>query len=242
MVIRDGKALLIQRGHNPGKGSWQIPGGYVEADETVADAVVRECFEEAGITAEVVDVLGFRHSVGGNGSIGGPSTNIYVVFRLRPIAGEPAADGDETAAAGYFSLEEIEGMDRVQSLSRWAIQRALNSGAGFSTAYTAADPSRPGWTLYGVTLPDGVEPVSVAVPARPPAALVRPPARAGPVDQDRRAPDWSGSAGLHRSHPLRWPVALAQGAVDLAQQPQQLVALLRRQAVELGGDDGLVLR
>jgi ADP-ribose pyrophosphatase YjhB (NUDIX family) len=170
VVIRDGKALLIQRGHNPGKGSWQIPGGYVEADETVADAVVRECFEEAGITAEAVDVLGFRHSIGGAGSIGGPSTNVYVVFRLRPIAGEPVADGDETAAAGYFSLEEIEGMERVQSLSRWAIQRALNSGPGLSTAYAASDPSRPGWTLYGVALPEGVDPVSVAAPPRPPAS------------------------------------------------------------------------
>ncbi|HEX2036526.1 MAG TPA: NUDIX domain-containing protein [Chloroflexota bacterium] len=170
VVIRDGKALLVQRGMNPGKGSWQIPGGYVEADEEVASAVVRECLEEAGITAEVTDVLGFRHSIGGQGSIGGPSTNIYVVFRLRPIAGEPTCDGVETAAAGYFSLEEIESMERVQSLSKWAIQRALCSGPGLSPVYRASDLSRPGWTLFGLPLPEGVEQVPLARPAPTPLA------------------------------------------------------------------------
>lgn len=178
VVIRDGKALLVQRGINPGKGSWQIPGGYVECDEEVSHAVVRECFEEAGVTAEVVDVLGFRHSIGGQGAIGGPSTNIYVVFRLRPIDGEPIADGDEVAAAGYFTLEEIASMDRVQSLSKWAIQRALEcaSGTGLQQAYRNEDFSRPGWALFGLPLPDGVEPVEVAVrrpdvPAQPPESV-----------------------------------------------------------------------
>ncbi len=135
VVIRDGKALLVQRAHNPGKGSWQIPGGYVEADEAVAEAVVRECLEEAGVVTEVVDVLGFRHSIGGQGSIGGPSTNVYIVFRLRPISGEPCADGIEASAAGFYSLDEIERMDRVQGLSSWAIQRALEGGPGLHPAH-----------------------------------------------------------------------------------------------------------
>src|SRR5688572_11157216 len=79
VVLRDGKALLIRRGHEPGRGWWQIPGGYAEADEEVVHAVEREVLEEAGIAAQVVDVLAFRHSVGGQGSIGGPSTNIYIM-------------------------------------------------------------------------------------------------------------------------------------------------------------------
>src|SRR3546814_12759835 len=42
VVIRDGKALLVQRGQNPGRGSWQIPGGYVEHDEAILEAWERE--------------------------------------------------------------------------------------------------------------------------------------------------------------------------------------------------------
>lgn len=175
VVIRDGRALLVQRGQNPGKGSWQIPGGYVEVDEDVAEAVTRECLEEAGVTARVVDVLGFRHSIGGQGAIGGPSTNLYVVFRLEPVSGEPTCDGDEIADARYFSLDEIEQMDRVQSLSKWSIQRALESGSGLVQAHRSTDLSRPGWALFGLPLPDGVEQVPITVTGRPASVPAQPP-------------------------------------------------------------------
>ena len=42
VVIRDNKALLVQRGINPNRGAWQIPGGYVESDEEILSAVERE--------------------------------------------------------------------------------------------------------------------------------------------------------------------------------------------------------
>ena len=52
VVIRDGKGLLIQRGINPNRGAWQLPGGYVEADEDIVEAVQREVLEEAGVEAK----------------------------------------------------------------------------------------------------------------------------------------------------------------------------------------------
>ena len=150
VVIRDERALLIQRGINPSRGDWQIPGGYVESDEEISDAVEREVLEEAGIVARVSDVVGIRHSVAG--SIGGPSANVYVVFRLQVVSGEPRHDGEETIGAGYFSLEEIELMDRVQSLSVWAIQRALAipPGAGFTLYRDVVPSGRAGWSLFGM--------------------------------------------------------------------------------------------
>lgn len=153
VVLRDGKALLIRRGHEPGRGWWQIPGGYAENDEVVVDAVRREVAEEAGIEARVVEALGFRHSVGGKGSIGGPSTNVYIIFRLEPndLAQEPHCDDDEITGTGYFSLDEMEAMDRVQGLSKWAIGKALaNDGSGFTPQQVGTDPSRPGWVLFGL--------------------------------------------------------------------------------------------
>jgi ADP-ribose pyrophosphatase YjhB (NUDIX family) len=148
VVIRDNKGLLIQRGINPNRGAWQIPGGYVEADEEIVDAVEREVLEEAGVVAKVQDVVGVRHSLAG--SIGGPSANIYVVFRLTPISGEPTFDGDETIGAGYFSLEEIAQMDRVQGLSTWAIRRALElpPTEGFAVDRSDDNLTRPGWSLF----------------------------------------------------------------------------------------------
>lgn len=157
VVIRDGKALLVQRGQNPFAGSWQIPGGYAEHDEPLSEAVEREVLEESGIEARVRDVIAFRHSLGG--SIGGPSTNIYVVFRLDSVGGEPRFDGDEIANAGFFSLDEMSEMEAVQGLSRWAIEKALaaEDHHGLAPDMDGPGAGRPGWQLFGVRAVYSVE-------------------------------------------------------------------------------------
>jgi ADP-ribose pyrophosphatase YjhB (NUDIX family) len=150
VVMRDGKALLVQRGWQPFAGSWQIPGGYVEHDEPIVEAVEREVLEEAGVTARARDVLAFRHSIGG--SIGGPSTNMYVVFRLDYVSGEPVYDNDEVVGAGFFSLEEMAQMEAVQGLSRWSIEQAMAAEAhgGLVMHRDAPGAQRPGWQLFGL--------------------------------------------------------------------------------------------
>ena len=150
VVMRDGKALLVQRGWQPFAGMWQLPGGYAEHDEPLALAVEREVLEEAGIEARVRDVIAFRHSIGGG--VGGPSTNMYVVFRLEQLGGEPRFDGDEIKDAGFFSLEEMSAMEGVQGLSRWAIEKALEHDAlhGLRPETDGPMVGRPGWQLFGL--------------------------------------------------------------------------------------------
>jgi ADP-ribose pyrophosphatase YjhB (NUDIX family) len=50
-VIHDavGRLLLIQRGHDPHRGLWSLPGGRIEAGESPERAVVREVREETGL-------------------------------------------------------------------------------------------------------------------------------------------------------------------------------------------------
>ena len=78
------KLLLVRRASRHGRGNWQLPGGFIEPDETIEQAVVREVQEEAGVIGEVEAVLGLRSRYdpdSGNG--------IYVILLLRPISGEP---------------------------------------------------------------------------------------------------------------------------------------------------------
>ena len=148
VVIHEGRALLIQRGLEPGRGNWQIPGGYVEDDEEIASAVEREVFEEAGIKANVEKVIGFRHSANLNGL---SSPNLYVVFRLKHLSGEPRFDGEETIDAGYFSMSEIENKQGIQTLSLWAIKLAFTSdrNMGFVSQDSFFEP-RAGRTVFGI--------------------------------------------------------------------------------------------
>lgn len=59
-VVHDtaGRLLLIQRGHDPHRGRWTLPGGRVEEGETLEEAVVREIREETGLDVRVGAVVG----------------------------------------------------------------------------------------------------------------------------------------------------------------------------------------
>jgi 8-oxo-dGTP diphosphatase len=57
VVVRDGKALVIKRAHEPRKGEWSLPGGLLELGESLQDAVRREIKEETSLDITVGPII-----------------------------------------------------------------------------------------------------------------------------------------------------------------------------------------
>jgi 8-oxo-dGTP pyrophosphatase MutT (NUDIX family) len=90
----DGAVLLIRRTDN---GNWALPGGAIEMNESVADAAVRETFEETGTRVEVTGLLGVysdpRHVIHytSNDEV---RREFSIVLTARPVAGQPTPSAE----------------------------------------------------------------------------------------------------------------------------------------------------
>ncbi|MEO5926932.1 MAG: NUDIX hydrolase [Bryobacteraceae bacterium] len=58
LIFRRGSILLIERGGNPLKCYWSLPGGLLETGETLVEGVTREVLEETGLRVKVVEFYG----------------------------------------------------------------------------------------------------------------------------------------------------------------------------------------
>jgi 8-oxo-dGTP diphosphatase len=95
--------LLIERGFPPFKGSWALPGGFVEAGERMAQAAARELAEETGIEAGELTLLGVYDDPGRDPR--GPTVSIVQLMRTdRELE---ARGGDDAADARWFSLDDL---------------------------------------------------------------------------------------------------------------------------------------
>jgi ADP-ribose pyrophosphatase YjhB (NUDIX family) len=90
----DEKFLLVQRGEDPGKGLWGLPGGFVEMGETVGEAMKREILEETGYEIELGTLVGVWSFFNNSKNIAG----IAVVYETCVVQGDLQIASDSTAA------------------------------------------------------------------------------------------------------------------------------------------------
>jgi ADP-ribose pyrophosphatase YjhB (NUDIX family) len=87
------RLLLVKRGNEPLNGFWAPPAGYVEIDESVEAAAIRETEEETGLKVALEGPPGV-HSTAGIG--------IVLVVHHARVEGGTLAPGPEVLDAGFF--------------------------------------------------------------------------------------------------------------------------------------------
>ncbi len=110
---RAGQLLLVRRIDD---GNWELPGGRIEVGETAATTVVREVAEESGITIELTGLAGVYSDP--THVLVDPDDTIHqqlaLCFHAVPAAptdaDQPRPDHDETDAAAWFSISDIDNL------------------------------------------------------------------------------------------------------------------------------------
>ena len=88
-LTASGELVLIRRGIEPARGTWAQPGGFLEIDETVGEAAVRETLEETGLVVEPGALVGLYSRL--------EAAVVTLVFEARIVGGEarPCAESLE---------------------------------------------------------------------------------------------------------------------------------------------------
>lgn len=100
--------LLVRRGQPPQAGEWSLPGGRVEAGESLREALAREVKEETGLKIAIeglIDVVDFLE----RDNSGAPTAHYVLVdFNAQWVSGEPCAASDVSECRWFSPTEALE--------------------------------------------------------------------------------------------------------------------------------------
>jgi len=96
------RLLMIKRGNEPYKGYWAFPGGFVDMDEELETAVVRELQEETGLTGVKLEQF---HTFGKCGR--DPRGRDITIAFIGATKQEKIKGGDDAAEAKWFEIDAL---------------------------------------------------------------------------------------------------------------------------------------
>lgn len=100
---RQGEILLVQRREDA---LWALPGGLIALGETPAEGLCRQIWEETGIVARPLLLVGIYDSR--RLAMQAPRQSFQIVFLCQPAEAESQAVViDETLAARYFATDQL---------------------------------------------------------------------------------------------------------------------------------------
>jgi ADP-ribose pyrophosphatase YjhB (NUDIX family) len=114
-IVRGDRVLVVRRARPPGD-VFTLPGGVVEAGETLREAVIREVKEETGLTIEPVALAGHREMIRRDAEGRVERHFIILAFAARWQGGEPRLNHELTEAR-WVRPGEVAGMRTTEGLA-----------------------------------------------------------------------------------------------------------------------------
>ena len=128
-VTDDGELVLIRRGIEPGYGSWAQPGGFLEVDETVGEAAMRETLEETGLLVQPGELIGLYSRL--------EAAVVTLAYEARVVGGT-ARETPEALEVRAFAPAAIPWDGIAFKTTYWAIRDWLRHAPGVTRTVAAA--------------------------------------------------------------------------------------------------------
>lgn len=109
LVFDGDRILLAERGKEPLKGYWSLPGGVLETGETLDAGVRREVFEETGLTVETAGVAEVFERIMRD-EAGRAEYHYVLIDYFCRVTGGALCAGDDCSAARWFEIAELPGL------------------------------------------------------------------------------------------------------------------------------------
>jgi ADP-ribose pyrophosphatase YjhB (NUDIX family) len=105
-IFRNGKVLVVRRARKPALNLYTLPGGAVEAGETLVEAAIREVREETSLSIEPVALAGHREVIARDDKGKVERHFVILCFASRWLAGEPVLS-DELDDSRWVDTSEL---------------------------------------------------------------------------------------------------------------------------------------
>lgn len=130
IILKGNKVLLVERGKEPLKGVWSIPGGALETGESLADGLRREAREELGLEVEVGELVEVFERITRDAA-GRVEYHFVLADYLCNVVGGSLRAADDAADARWVERSEMAALPLTEGTAK-VIEKAfrLRDAAG----------------------------------------------------------------------------------------------------------------